>query len=115
MLISKYKKFTIRYTAVLLYRLWTICSEVWGNPKYRKDECVQNQAARVFLGVHRFAPVEGLQGDLGWIICGTRRKLNMLRYWNRLISLDDGRLTTHVFNHDYTRSRNNWYRSVETF
>ena len=40
-------------------------SEVWGNRKYPKDETVQNQAARVFLGVHRFAPVEGLKGDLG--------------------------------------------------
>ncbi len=72
MLISKYKKFKDMgfstynkiYTSTVVPAM-DYDSEVWGNRKYPKHETVQNQAARVFLGVHRFAPVEGLQGDLG--------------------------------------------------
>ena len=44
-----------------------------------------------------------------------------MRYWNRLIGLDDGKLTKHVFNHNsityqshvQSWSRNNWCSSVE--
>ncbi len=79
---------------------------------YTGDEIVQNQTARFFLGVHRFAPTEGLQGDLGWFSCRMRRKMNVLRYWNRLLKLDDDRLTKHFFLWDYGIIKNNWSSHV---
>ncbi len=45
-------------------------SEAQGNCTCPKDEDVQNQAAGVFLGVHRFAHVEGLQGCIRVVSMG---------------------------------------------
>ena len=66
------------------------CSEV---------EKVQNTGARVFLGVNLFTPILSIQGDIGWQLCQTRIELNMLRYWNRLLKMDDNRigLCKHLF------------------
>ena len=89
-------------------------SEVWGINKYSKDEIVQNQAARSFLGVNRFAPVDGMQGDLGWNSSRTRRKVNVLRYWNRLTTMSDDRLTKQVFLWDHAIGKDNWCESVKS-
>ena len=62
------------------------------------------------MGVHRFSAKSALMGDIGWTLCTVRRKVNMLRYWNRLIEMTNDRLTKHVFENDY-RSVNhtkNW-------
>lgn len=71
-------------------------------------EKVQNCAARTFLGVNRFAPILSIQGDSGWQLCQTRIHMNMLRYWNRLLKMDNNRLCKHVFMWDYSLSYNNW-------
>ena len=87
MLISKYKfmKHMMFNTYNTLYTTAVVpiidyASEIWGNGKYVKNEIVRNIAARAFLVVHGFAPVDGMQGDLGWISCKTRRKGNIIRY-----------------------------------
>ena len=87
-------------------------SEVWGYGKFNKSEIVQNRASRIYLGVPRFAPVLGLQGDLGWLSCRTRRKLNMARYWNRLVNMDNTRITKRVFQWDYESNVNNWSSEI---
>ena len=35
-------------------------SEVWGYGKFENIQQVQNKAIRIFLGVHRFAPIVGI-------------------------------------------------------
>ena len=67
--------------------------EIWGFENYNKLDSVQNKASRVFLGLHKFAPLLVLEGDMGWIKTRYRRWTNMLRMWNRLVTLDDDRLT----------------------
>ena len=93
------------------------CSEVWSNGRNSKSQGVQNKALRIFLGVHRFAPLAGLQGDMGWMSVDVRHKLLKLRYWNKLVSMADNRLTKHVFMYDYNRSTQprvvNWCSSVK--
>ena len=42
---------------------------------------IQYRAMRVFLRVHKYAPVAGLRGDMGWV-------RSMVRFWNRLLSMD---------------------------
>ena len=66
----------------------------------------------IYLGVHRFTPVLGLQGELGWLSSKTRRKLNMIRYWNRLIQMDNSRLTKRIFLWDYRLNSNNWSSEI---
>jgi hypothetical protein len=64
---------------------------------------------RAFIGVHRYAPLDGLYGDIGWLPSTYRRKLEMFRYWNRLVELDDERLTKRIFKFDYNSNfKNTW-------
>lgn len=78
---------------------------IWGTKIYSKTEQVSYRAARYFLGVHRFAPIEALLGDMGWVAAKTRHKLLAISYWNRLCNLNSERLTRRVF--DWDRSFSN--------
>ena len=80
-------------------------SEVWGYTKDNKSEAVQLKAMKIFLGVHRFAANAAVEGDMGWCPNYIHRTLNVLRYWNRLIKLNDNRLTKKIFNFDYTTDK----------
>ena len=51
---------------------------IWGTKLFNKTEQVQYKAARYFLGVHRFAPIEALLGDMGWSTARNRHKLLIL-------------------------------------
>ena len=76
-------------------------SAVWGFGNFDKIDAVQYKAARSFLGVHKFAPKLAVEGDMGWLAPQYRAWLNILRMWNKLIQLDDNRLTQNVFINDY--------------
>ena len=89
------------------------CSTVWGYKQYKQLDNVQHRAIRYYLGVHRFAPIAAITGDIGWLPAKYRRWLNMLRYWNRLVTLDDSRITKTVFEHDYEICENNWCNEVK--
>jgi hypothetical protein len=60
---------------------------------------------RVFLGLHKHAPLAILEGDTGWIKPQYRRWLEMLRLWNRLISLPEDHLTYKIFKLDYENAK----------
>ena len=76
-------------------------AEIWGYCNSNKSESVQNKAIRVFLGVHKFASIDFLNGDMGWYPGKIRKKLSMLRFWNRLINMEDNRLTKQIFEDEY--------------
>ena len=114
-IISKYKLNKDMYFEVFS-KLYNTCvvpvldygSEVWGLHKCTEVERVQNHAARVFLGVNRYTPILSIQGDTGWQLCQTRINLNMLRFWNRLLSMGDDRLCKHIFLWDHELQYNIW-------
>ena len=70
---------------------------IWGYGTFDNINAVQNRALRLFLGVHRFTSNLGINGDMGWVPSKIRRYVNIIRYWNRLINMDDTRLTKKVF------------------
>ena len=83
---------------------------IWGSKVFPKTDQVQYRAARYFMGVHRFAPIESLLGDMGWSSSRTRHNSLILHYWNRLCKLDVSRLTRRVFDWDrqYSYRRGTW-------
>ena len=90
-------------------------SGIWGYKNFNKPNIIQNKAIRIFLGVHRFAPVAGLEGDMAWLSPQYRRWLNMLRLWNRFITMSNNRLTKRLFNFMYdltTNNSNNWCQDI---
>ena len=58
---------------------------------------VQNRALRYYLGVHRFTPLPALHGEFGWSLPHHRHCVNAVRYWKRLLSMDDNRINKIVF------------------
>ncbi len=87
-------------------------SEIWGYKQFESCEKVQMKALRYFYGVHRFAPKYALYGDSGWLPTIYNRKLNMVRFWNRMIKMEDTRLTKHIFNYDMQINRQNWSSEI---
>ena len=75
---------------------------VWGSKVFAKMEAVQNRAMRFFIGVHRFAPIPALSGDMGWDSCSVRWQIAGLRLWNALVRMDDARLCKRVFLYDHS-------------
>ena len=91
------------------------CSGVWGFRDFNKGDMIQNRAVRYFLGVHRFTPLLAISGDMGWTLSLHRRWVNMLRLWNRLVSMDNNRLTKKIFLYDLNLNRNNsWCSEIRT-
>ena len=54
-------------------------------------------AMMIYLGVNKFAAKCAVIGDMGWKPGDIRRKLNLLRYWNRLVLLPNTRITKIIF------------------
>ena len=60
------------------------------NPKSIND--VQYKTMRYFLGVNRFTPMLGLEGEMGWLPSRYRRDIDMIRYYNRVCRMGEDRL-----------------------
>ena len=68
------------------------CAGVWGHKLYQKTEAVQKRALPFYMGLHKFAPIPAIEGDVGWLQTYYRHKLEIIRLWNRLILMDNSRL-----------------------
>ena len=90
-------------------------ASIWGFQSFKSLDNIQNRSIRFFLGVHRFVTIAALQGDTGWLPCVYRQWISIIRYWNRLILLDENRLTKTVFNSDYEtcQNKNNWCSDIK--
>ena len=78
-------------------------SEIWGYSNSPKREAVDQKAMRIFLGVHKYACNEFLNGEMGWFPTKLRHKMSLLRYWNRLIKMQDNRIAKILFEYEYQR------------
>ena len=88
---------------------------MWGNKGYSDCENVQNRAVRYFLGVHCFATLVGIQGDMGWDESLFRWKINALRLYNNFIAMDNNRLNKKIFLYDKNlalQHKNNWFADL---
>ncbi len=86
---------------------------VWGFRIYDKCNQVIYKALRFYLGVHKYTPILGLLGDTGWLPSEYDRWLQMLRFWNHLINLNDDRIIKSVFLEDYNRCKGNWCSEIK--
>ena len=120
-LISKYKN-NKHMTYSVFNRLFSSCvipvldygAEVWGIYNCSELERVQVSAARTFLGLNRYTPILGIEGDIGWDSCQLRVNILILKYWNRMLKKDDSTLCKHVFKWDYDMNTNNWSSYVNS-
>ena len=62
-----------------------------------KIQAIHNKAMRNFLCVNTYTSNCCTMGDMGWIDLSVVIKINMLRFWNKLIDLSNERLTKNSF------------------
>ena len=89
------------------------CAGIWGVKNFIDIERVQLRAIRYFFGVHNKAPIPGLLGDMGWPKIKYRNYKNIMLIWNRMIDMDDTRLTKKIFKWDYELLKQNWSDDVK--
>ena len=89
-------------------------SGVWGSKSYKICENVLLRACRFYSGVHRLAPIPGIQGDFGWLDVKSRWTLESIRLYNRFTKMSNDRLNKKVFLWDKELSENNWSSSLKT-
>ena len=72
-------------------------AEIWGLKIRKNIDYIQNKALRFFMGVHRYAPILAINGDMGWMTTYERRALCTLRFWNKLVNMDEDRIAKKAF------------------
>lgn len=89
-------------------------SGVWGHITGTCIDNVQNRAMRYYLGVHKFSPNLALSGDMGWLTPKLSRYICRVRLWNRLVAMEENRLTKKIFEWDYGIGKRNWCRQMKS-
>jgi hypothetical protein len=72
-------------------------AEVWGDGKWLQAERVQQRMARRILGCPSTTAQVALRGEMGWWTLQGRRDLLRLRFYGRLISMDEDRTVKQVY------------------
>ncbi|VDH94851.1 Hypothetical predicted protein [Mytilus galloprovincialis] len=85
-----YQVFTKLYESlvqpILLYG-----ASIWGLTEHRLINNVQNRASKIFLGVTKLTSNTAVQGDLGWLSCHAKQRLEVLRFFYKLENSDNSR------------------------
>ena len=86
---------------------------VWGLRETKHGDKVRNRAARYFLGVHRFAALSAMDGDIGWTSTACRRKIDALRLFNRFVDMSEDRTVKKLFKFDINSDKDKtWGREI---
>ncbi len=74
---------------------------IWGFNNYSECEKIQQRTLRYNMGVHPKTPLLALEGDTEWLHPSVRRHVEMLRFWNRVLKMDENRITRRIFDYNY--------------
>ena len=105
-----YKVFSKLYESlvqpILLYG-----ASIWGLTEHRLINNVQNRAGKLFLGVNKYTSNIAVQGDLGWMSCHAKQRLEVLRYFYKLNLVEESRILSKI--HQWSkRKRRSWSCNV---
>lgn len=91
---------------------------IWGYSSYSCIEAVHNRAQRFFLGVGKYAPNDGVSGDMGWKPPIVRQWKSVMLYWSRLSHMNDRRINKRIAvwaGRKSSRSCRNWSFKIKEF
>ena len=74
------------------------CSEIWGENEAKDIENIHLKFCRKILQVKRSTNLEGLYGELGRLPLLILRKINLIRYWIKIIKLPNSSLVKRMYN-----------------
>ena len=106
------KSYETLYNAYVL-PIMNYASGIWGFSDFSKPQVLQNRITRLFLGVHRLAPLAATKSELDWIGCREARWIEMLRLFNRFNGMDKSRLPNIILKWDQSLGLNTWYSEIQ--
>jgi hypothetical protein len=71
--------------------------EIWGGGRWEEVERLQNALGRRILGVSRMTSRAAVRGELGWWRMEARRDLARLRFWGKLVLMDESRIVKRIY------------------
>ena len=96
-------------------------SFLWGFKSYDQVNKIQFKLIRNFLGLNRNVPLDALIGEMGWKPISCLTKITCIKFWKRLHTLHNNRITKAVFieacrlaeqgTHNWVSSVNNLFSS----
>jgi hypothetical protein len=105
---------------VLVGSVLNFCSEIWGMHPATDIEMIHVKFLRYILGVKKSTNLDALYGELGRLPMLIHRKFNLIKYWKKIISLEDDSLVKKTYyvlrNDDYndkTYKNKNWATQVK--
>jgi hypothetical protein len=91
-------------------------AEVWGEGKWEEGEVIQREMGRRILRCSDKTTNEAVVGELGWWTMQTRRDFIKLKYWIRIVLMDDSRLVKRIYQDSkkeyLDRWKNNWTATI---
>ncbi len=66
------------------------------------------------FGVHKFVPIDAINGDMRWTSSYVKLKINIIRFWNRLMCMNNNRLPKIIFNWDYSYRGNIFSSNIKS-
>ena len=87
-------------------------ASIWGTRSFSCIEAVLNRACRFFMGLGRYAPNCGIQGDMGWTPVLQDQWAAVTRQWCHLVNMNN-RITKYIFM--YHELCKNWNFRVKQF
>ena len=102
-----------KYMENCVYPILDYASAIWGGDQHKRPDQVQERAMRYYLGVHKFAPIPGLRGDMGWYPFRYRWLLEKVRWYNHLIKFNSVRIPGYLFQN--LDNKNSWRNSFSHY
>lgn len=87
---------------------------IWGQRYYNEIEVVLNKACRYFLGTTKNASNIATRGDMGWVSCAVKQKLETIRLWCRLKQMPENRLSAIVHKWSFNIGKS-WEKTMLSF
>ncbi len=63
--------------------------------------------------VNQYAPVAAISGDMAWPSTIVRHKTNIVRFWNRIVNMENSRLPKIIYHWDTTCKGNTWSSNLK--
>ena len=92
--------------------------EVTGFTQFEQSVQLQARAIRAYLGLPKTSCRVGVLSEVDWLLPEYRTRLKMIRQYNRILKMDEGRLTKQVYKWDRSLNDKNvvssWSNEIRT-
>ena len=104
-------------THKILYETYVLpianyCTGVWGYKSFVAPQVLQNCVNRYYLGVHHYSANASTSMEMDIMSIQYSRWLELLRYFNRLMAMEDDRLPKMVLQWDIVNGSKGWINDV---